>query len=88
VLGASVSGIVVMLSKDFLKLVFIANVIALPLSWNLMNNWLNDYAYRTELSWWIFAVAFAATLIIAMFTLSFHAIRTALADPVSSLRTE
>lgn len=88
VLGASVSGIVLMLSKDFLKLVLIANLIALPLSWYLMNRWLNDYAYRTDLSWWIFAIAFAATLVIAMFTLSFHAIKTAVADPVTSLRTE
>lgn len=88
VLGASVSSIVFMLSKDFLKLVLIANLIALPLSWYVMNNWLNDYAYRTELSWWIFGVAFAATIIIAMFTLSFHAIKTAMADPIGSLRTE
>ncbi|MHC2990248.1 hypothetical protein OB13_01080 [Pontibacter sp. HJ8] len=88
VMGASVSGIVFMLSKDFLKLVLVANLIALPLSWYLMHNWLNDYAYRTELSWWIFATAFVATLLIAMLTLSFHAVRTALADPVNSLRTE
>ncbi|SIR35243.1 ABC transporter permease [Pontibacter lucknowensis] len=88
VLGASVSGIVFMLSKDFLKLVLIANVIALPLSWYMMNSWLSDYAHRTELSWWIFASAFAATIIIAMFTLSFHAIKTAMADPIGSLRTE
>jgi putative ABC transport system permease protein len=88
VLGASISGIVFMLSKDFLKLVLIANVIALPLSWYLMSNWLNDYAHRTEMSWWIFAVAFFTTLVIAMLTLSFHAIKTAMADPVSSLRTE
>lgn len=88
VMGASVSGIVFMLSKDFLKLVLIANLVALPLSWYLMHNWLNDYAYRTELSWWIFAAAFVATLLIAMLTLSFHAVKTALADPVNSLRTE
>ncbi|SIT94365.1 ABC transporter permease [Pontibacter indicus] len=88
VLGASVSGIVFMLSKDFLKLVLIANVVALPLSWYMMNRWLNDYANRTELSWWIFGVAFAATILIAMLTLSFHAIKTAMADPVDSLRTE
>ncbi|MCC9136783.1 ABC transporter permease [Pontibacter silvestris] len=88
VLGASVSSIVFMLSKDFLKLVLIANLVALPLSWYLMNNWLNDYAYRTEFSWWIFASAFLATVTIAMFTLSFHAVRTAIANPVTSLRTE
>ncbi|RDV13256.1 ABC transporter permease [Pontibacter diazotrophicus] len=88
VLGASVSGIVLMLSKDFLKLVLLANLIALPLSWYLMNGWLSDYAYRTDLSWWIFAIAFAATLVIATLTLSFHAIKTAVANPVTSLRTE
>ncbi|QCR25106.1 ABC transporter permease [Pontibacter sp. SGAir0037] len=88
VLGASTSGIVFMLSKDFLKLVLLANIVALPLSWYLMSNWLDDYAYRTELSWWIFAAAFVATIIIAMLTLSFHAIKTAVANPVNSLRTE
>ncbi|MDX5438477.1 MAG: ABC transporter permease [Pontibacter sp.] len=88
VLGASVSGIVFMLSKDFLKLVLLANVIALPLGWYLMSAWLNDYAVRTELSWWIFAVALATTVLIAMLTLSFHAVKTAVATPVTSLRTE
>ncbi|WP_266203024.1 ABC transporter permease [Pontibacter kalidii] len=88
VLGASVTSIVYLLSKDFLKLVLIANVIALPLGWYLMTNWLNDYADRTELSWWIFAAAFIATIIIAIVTLSFHAIKTAVANPVNSLRTE
>ena len=88
VLGASVSSIVFMLSKDFLKLVLIANLIALPLGWYLMSGWLNDYADRTEMSWWIFVVAFISTVIIATFTLSFHAVRTAIANPVTSLRTE
>ncbi|WP_439880299.1 ABC transporter permease [Pontibacter sp. MBLB2868] len=88
VLGASVSSIVYMLSKDFLKLVLIANLIALPLGWYFMSNWLNDYADRMELSWWIFAVAFIATFIIALVTLSFHAVKTAVNTPISSLRTE
>ena len=88
VLGASVTGIVFMLSKDFMKLVLLANLIALPLSWYLMNAWLNDYAARTELSWWIFAAAFLSTILIAVVTLSFHAIKTAVANPVTSLRTE
>ncbi|WP_066839315.1 ABC transporter permease [Rufibacter ruber] len=88
VLGASVAGIVMMLSKDFLKLVLLANLIALPLSWYLMRSWLEDYARHTDLSWWIFAAALIATFIIAMVTLSFHAIKTAVADPVRSLRTE
>ena len=88
VLGATVSGIVFMLSKDFLKLVLLANLIAWPLSGYLMKHWLNDYAYRMELSWWIFALAGFATLLIALFTVSFHAVRTAIANPVTSLRTE
>lgn len=88
VLGASVASIVYLLSKDFLKLVLIANLIALPLGWYFMTNWLNDFADRMELSWWIFAVAFIATVIIAIVTLSFHAIKTAVANPVNSLRTE
>ena len=60
----------------------------LPLGWYLMGGWLNDFADRTEMSWWIFAAAFVSTVIIATLTLSFHAIRTAVANPVTSLRTE
>ncbi|MFD2514628.1 ABC transporter permease [Pontibacter locisalis] len=88
VLGASVASIVYLLSKDFLKLVFIANIIALPLGWYFMSSWLENYADRTELTWWIFAAAFVSTVIIAMVTLSFHAVKTAVATPVTSLRTE
>ena len=88
VLGASVPGIVGMLSKDFLKLVFIANIIAWPLGWYLMHNWLQDYPYREELSWWIFAAAGLATLVIAFLTVSFQAVRAAVANPVQSLRSE
>ncbi|PRY10337.1 putative permease [Pontibacter ummariensis] len=88
VLGASITSIVYMLSKDFLKLVLIANLIALPLGWYFMRSWLNDYAERTEMSWWIFAVAFVSTVLIAMLTLSFHAVKTAVTNPVTSLRTE
>ncbi len=88
VLGASVASIVYMLSKDFLKLVLIANLIALPLGWYFMSGWLENYVNRTDLSWWIFAAAFVSTIIIAIITLSFHAIKTALATPVTSLRTE
>ncbi|GAB3529428.1 ABC transporter permease [Pontibacter brevis] len=88
VLGASITSIVYMLSKDFLRLVLIANLIALPLSWYLMDSWLSDYAFRTELSWWIFAAAFLSTIVIAMLTLSFHAVKTAVTNPVTSLRTE
>jgi putative ABC transport system permease protein len=88
VLGASVSGIVFMLSKDFLKLVLVANLIAWPLSWYLMHKWLEDYAYRTDLNWWIFGLAGLATMLIALFTVSFQAIKTAIANPVTSLRSE
>ncbi|PIQ21983.1 MAG: hypothetical protein COW65_05750 [Cytophagales bacterium CG18_big_fil_WC_8_21_14_2_50_42_9] len=88
VLGASVGGIVAMLSQDFLKLVLVANIIAWPLGWYLMQNWLQDYAYRAELSWWIFAAAGLATLVIAFLTVAFQAIRAAIANPVQSLRSE
>ena len=88
VLGASVQGIVRMLSKDFVKLVTIAFIIAAPLAWYFMNKWLQDFAYRIELSWWIFAVAGLAALLIALVTVSFQAIRAAISNPVKSLRTE
>ena len=88
VLGASVTSIVSMLSKDFLKLVIVAAVIAFPVAWWAMNNWLQDFAYRTSIQWWIFAVAGIAALLIALCTVSFQAIKAALANPVKSLRTE
>lgn len=88
VLGASVQHIVVLLSKDFIKLVAIASCIAFPAAWWVMNNWLSDFAYRTELAWWIFAGAGLLALLIAMATISFHAVRSALSNPVKSLRTE
>jgi putative ABC transport system permease protein len=88
VLGASELNIVGMLSRDFLELVGIALVIASPLAWLLMNNWLREYAYRTNIAWWIFAVAGAGAIGIAMLTISFQAIKAALANPVSSLRSE
>jgi putative ABC transport system permease protein len=88
VLGASVSGIVAMLSKDFLKLVMIASVIALPIAGWLMHNWLKDFAYRISVSWWILAAAAIMAIVIAIATISFQAIRAALTNPVKSLRTE
>ncbi len=88
VLGASVLNITSMLSKDFLKLVLLANIIAWPLAAYAMHNWLQNYEYKTELAWWIFALAGVATLIIALLTVSYHAIRTAVTNPVTSLRSE
>lgn len=88
VLGASVSGIVTLLSKDFLKLVLIAFVIATPLSWIFMNNWLEDFAYRIDIDWWIFAVAGALAMLIALLTVSFQSIKAAITNPVKNLRTE
>ncbi|MEO6330180.1 MAG: ABC transporter permease [Ginsengibacter sp.] len=88
VLGASVSGITGLLSKDFLKLVFISCFIAFPFAWWMMHNWLQDYQYRIEISWWIFFIAGAVAIIIALLTVSFQAIKAAVANPVKSLRTE
>lgn len=88
VLGASAPGIVMLLLKDFLKLVLMAVVIASPLTWLAMNKWLQDFAYRINISWWIFFAAGALALTIAVLTVSFQAIRAAVANPVKSLRTE
>ena len=88
VLGASVSNIVGLLSRDFLRLVLIANLIAWPLAGWVMHQWLQGYAYRISLSWGIFALAGAGALLIALFTISFQAIRSAVANPVKSLRSE
>ncbi len=88
VLGASVQNVVSMLSKDFLKLVIIAAVIAFPLAWYAMSQWLQSFAYPTAVSWWVFALAGAATAVIALLTVSFQAIKAALTNPVESLRSE
>ncbi|HSN09162.1 MAG TPA: ABC transporter permease [Hanamia sp.] len=88
VLGASVTGIVELLSKDFLKLVLVAIVIATPVAWFAMNKWLQDFAYRIHISWWFFAIAGVVAIFIALITISFQAIKAAVANPVKSLRTE
>ncbi len=88
VLGASVSGIAGLLSKDFMKLVLIASVIAFPVAWWAMHNWLQNYQYRIEISWWIFITAGVVALLIALITISFQAIKAAMANPVKNLRTE
>ena len=88
VLGASVQNITTMLSKDFLKYVLIATIIAWPLAWFVIYKWLQDYAYRIPISWWIFILAGAAACLIAIVTISFQAIKAAVANPVKSLRSE
>jgi putative ABC transport system permease protein len=88
VLGASVSNVVNMLSKDFIILVLIASVIAFPVAWWAMNNWLQDFAYRITIGWWIFLAAGAIAFLIAFITVSSQAVKAALANPVKSLRTE
>ncbi|MBE9586880.1 ABC transporter permease [Mucilaginibacter sp. JRF] len=88
VLGASVSGIVTLLSKDFIYLVLISLVLASPLAWWLMNKWLQNFAYRAELQWWMFAMAGIIAIVIAFFTISFQAIKAAVVNPVKRLRSE
>ena len=88
VLGARVTSITKMLSTDFIKLVFIACFIAFPLSWWAMNKWLQSFAYRINISWWIFLAAAIIAILIALITVSFHAIKAAVANPVDSLRSE
>ncbi len=88
VLGATVSHITAMLSKDFLKLVIIAAVIAFPLAWWVMHTWLQDFAYRTNISWWVFIIAGGLAALIAIVTVSFQTIKAAIMNPVKSLRTE
>lgn len=88
VLGASVFSVTRLLAKDFVGLVLLTIGIASPVGWYLMDRWLQDFAYRTAISWWIFPVAGAAALAIAVLTISFQAIKAALANPVKSLRTE
>lgn len=88
VLGASVAGIVSLLARDFLRLVALAILIAIPVAWYTMNSWLQDFAYKTDIGWSVFALAGLAAILIATFSISFQAIKSALANPVKSLRTE
>jgi ABC-type antimicrobial peptide transport system permease subunit len=87
-MGASVFNLWRLLSKDFVMLVFISLLIAVPLAYYLMNNWLQNYQYRSDISWWIFAVAGAGILVITLLTVSFQSIKAALMNPVKSLRAE
>jgi putative ABC transport system permease protein len=88
VLGASVSVITQLLTKDFLKLIVLAIVIASPIAWWLMNHWLLGFVYRIEITWWVFVIAGVVSVLIALLTISFQAIKAATANPVKSLRTE
>ena len=88
VLGSSVAGIVELLAKDFMKLVLIGIVIAVPIAWYVMSKWLQNFAYRVEVQWWIFAVSGFLAFLVAMFTVSFQSVKAALMDPVKSLKSE
>ena len=88
VLGATAGNIVYLFSKEFIILIAIAFTIATPIAWYYMHQWLQDYAYRINISWWIFAAGGAASILIALLTISFQAIKAAIANPVKSLRTE
>ena len=88
VLGASVMGIISLLSKDFLKPVLLALVLATPLAWYFMKNWLTDFAYRIEIEWWMFALTGFLAIGVALLTVGFQSVKAALANPVESLRSE
>jgi putative ABC transport system permease protein len=88
VLGANVSNIVTMIAKDFLNLILIASVIAFPVAWWAMNKWLQDFAYRIDIGWWVFFLAGVIAIVIALATISLQAVKAAIANPVKSLRTE
>jgi putative ABC transport system permease protein len=87
-LGASVPNILALLSGNFLKPVAIAILIAFPVAWYVMNNWLEDFAYKIIIEWWVFAIAGLITVGMALLTVSYQAIKAAIANPVKSLRTE
>ena len=88
VLGASVAGIIRLLAVDFIRLVFIAIIIAVPVAWYVMNKWLQDFAYKVNIGWTVFFIAGVSAVLIAILTISFQSIKAALANPVKSLRTE
>jgi putative ABC transport system permease protein len=88
VLGATVPNIIGLLSKDFLKLVAVAVILASPIAWYVMNKWLQDFAYRVNLGWWMFLLAAIMAMIIAFLTIGIQALRAANSNPVRNLRTE
>ena len=87
-MGASLFNLWKMLSKDFVILVIIALLISIPVAYYFMHNWLQQYAYRTEISWWVFATCGMAAMVITLLTVSFQSIKAAMMNPVKSLRTE
>jgi putative ABC transport system permease protein len=88
VLGASVTSLIRLLSKEFIVLIVTAFVIATPIAWYFMSKWLQDFAYRLNINWWIFLVTGLLAIIIALLTVGFQAVKAAVANPVKSLRTE
>ena len=88
VLGASTSGIVALVSRDFLKLVLISSIVAFPVAWLFMSRWLQDFSYRINMPWWIFILAGTIAALIAVATISGLAIKAAISNPVKNLRTE
>ncbi len=88
VLGGKISDILLLFTQDFFKLIFIAGIVATPLAWYFMNNWLENYQYRITIDWWVFAIAIGAITLITIVTMSYQAIRAATANPVKSLRAE
>jgi ABC-type antimicrobial peptide transport system permease subunit len=88
VLVASIPQIVTLLTKDFMKLVVISTVISSPVAYYVINQWLSGFAYRIDIEWWVFLIAGTIAVVIALFTVSFQAVKTALMNPVKSLRSE
>jgi putative ABC transport system permease protein len=88
VLGSSISNIVGILSKDFIKMVFVASLLAIPLAWFAMNTWLSDFSYRIKLEWWMFALSAIVAILIAFLTIAMQSVKAAMAKPVNSLRDE
>ncbi len=87
-LGVNITNLIMLPSSDFLKLIGIASLISFPIAWWGMNQWLQNFAYRTNISWWIFVVAGFLAVTIAMITVSYQALKAALTNPIKSLRTE
>ncbi len=88
VLGASVPGLIGLLSKDLLKLVLVSVMISIPIAWFALDKWLAGFAYKIEISWWIFGIAGGIAILIALLTVSFQSIKIALVNPINSLRSE